>query len=303
MSASFELDPGTPDTALLAALEAEVYALLRGDAGAKLRTLGQGEISVAVAYPTVAPRWACKRLPPFAERGDALRYRAHVQRYAAELRAAGVGVVPTEVHLVPSDRGRTALYLTQAVFAPDDLAVTQLRRRQPDAADPILGAIFDQVMRATGPRLALDAQLANWVWLDGKALQFDISTPFTADARGRPELDLKLIVQPYPALLRPAMRRWVAPGVIGKYHDPRAALMDFAGNLIKERLTHWLPAVLQAANARLQRPITQAEVEAVYAGDARLWELVYRLKKLNRWWYRRVRREVYPFLLAAPTAR
>jgi hypothetical protein len=303
LTAAFQLDPGTPDAAMLASLEAEVGAMLRGNPTAELRTLGQGEISVAVAYPTAAPRWACKRLPPFAEPAAAERYRAHVLRYAAELRAAGVGVVPTEVQLVPSERGRTALYLTQAVFRPEDLAVTQLRTRQPDAQDPIVCNIFDQVMRATSPRLALDAQLANWVWLDGQALQFDISTPFTSDAQGRPELDLGVIVQPYPAFLQPAMRRWVAPGVIAKYHDPRGALIDFAGNLIKERLQHWLPAVLQAANQRLAQPITQAEVEALYLDDARLWEVVYRLKKLNRWWYRRVRRDVYPFLLAAPTAR
>jgi hypothetical protein len=141
------------------------------------------------------------------------------------------------------------------------------------------------------------------VWIEGRALQFDISTPFTADAQGRPELDLKVIVQPYPAILHPAMRRWVAPGVIGKYHVPRLALVDFAGNLIKERLTNWLPAVLQAANERLSLPITRAEVDAVYRDDARLWEVVYRLKKLNRWWYESVKRDVYPFLLAAPTAR
>jgi hypothetical protein len=303
MKPAFQMDPGTPDSGLLAELEAKVYAMLRGDRSVKLRTLGQGEISVAVAYPTATPRWACKRLPPFADRAQAECYRAHIQRYMAMLRDAGVGVVPTEVHLVPSERGRTALYLTQAVFSPDDLAVTKLRQRTPDAADEILCAIFDQVMHATGPRLALDAQLANWVWHDGRALQFDISTPFTNDAFGRPELDLKVIVQPYPAVVRPVMRRWVAPGVIAKYHDPRGVLLDFAGNLIKERLAHWLPAVLQAANQRLDKPITQAEVEANYRDDARLWEVVYRLKRLNRWWYRTVRRDVYPFLLASPTAR
>jgi hypothetical protein len=303
MNTGFQLDPGTPDVALLSALEAEVGALLRGTAGVSLMTLGQGEISVAVAYPSTAPRWACKRLPPFARRDDAERYRVHVERYAAALRAAGVGVVPTEVHLVPSERGRTTLYLTQAIFSTDDLAVTQLRKREPDPADPILCSIFDQVMRATGPRLALDAQLANWAWLEGRALQFDISTPFTNDAQGRPELDLDLIVQPYPALLRPLMRRWVAPGVVRKYHDPRAALMDFAGNLIKERLTNWLPAVLEAANQHISKPITRAEIEAIYRDDARLWEVLYRLKRLNRWWYRTVRRDVYPFLLAEPTAR
>lgn len=300
---AFQMDPGTPDSVLLAALESEVCNMLRGSPGTDLRTLGQGEISVAVAYPTAAPRWACKRLPPFADRAQAQRYRAHVLRYAAELRAAGVGVVPTQVHLVPSERGRTALYLTQAVFSPDDLAVTLLRRRKPDAADVVLCDIFDQVLHATGPRLALDAQLANWVWRDGRAHQFDISTPFTCDAQGRPELDLNVIVQPYPAFVRPAIRRWVAPGVIAKYHQPRAALLDFAGNLIKERLTNWMPAVLEAANQRIEQPITQAEVEAIYREDARLWEVVYRLKRLNRWWYRTVRRDVYPFLLPAPTAR
>jgi hypothetical protein len=159
------------------------------------------------------------------------------------------------------------------------------------------------VIRATGPRLALDAQLANWVWIDGQAMEFDISTPFTNDARGRPELDLNVTVQPYPAILHPVMRRWVAPGVVAKYHVPRLALVDFAGNLIKERLRNWLPAVVQAANQRLDQPISLAEVEAVYRGDARLWEVVYRLKKLNRWWYESVRRDVYPFLLAEPTAR
>ena len=35
----------------------------------------------------------------------------------------------------------------------------------------------------------------------------------------------------------------------------------------------------------------------VYASDARLWEVLLRLRRLDRAWQRRVRRREYPFLL------
>jgi len=38
-------------------------------------------------------------------------------------------------------------------------------------------------------------------------------------------------------------------------------------------------------------------VRRYYRSDARLWELMLRLRRADRWWQRRIRRRTYPFLL------
>ena len=42
---------------------------------------------------------------------------------------------------------------------------------------------------------------------------------------------------------------------------------------------------------------------AINHSNARLWEIMLRLRLADRWWQRRVRRRIYPFLLPGPTRR
>jgi hypothetical protein len=66
--------------------------------------------------------------------------------------------------------------------------------------------------------------------------------------------------------------------------DPRTVLLDLAANLHKERLTDWVPAVLQAANRERSTPISTDKADRHYRANARLWEVMLRLRQADRWW-------------------
>ena len=93
------------------------------------------------------------------------------------------------------------------------------------------------------------------------------------------------------------MRRFALGAILDKYYDVRGALLDLAGNLHKERLAQLLPDFLEAANRVVAPAITAGEADRYYRGDARMWGLLQRLRRADRWWQRTVRRRPYPFLL------
>jgi hypothetical protein len=163
----------------------------------------------------------------------------------------------------------------------------------------VVAGVFGTVDERTG----LDAQISNWSMVDGAAQYLDVTTPILRDDSGRLELDVGVLVASYPWALRPALRRFAAPPIAAAYCDPRTVLLDLAANLHKERLTVWIPAVLEAANRELSVPLDAGEVDGYYRSNARLWEVMLRLRQADRWWQRRVRRRSYPFLLPGPTSR
>ncbi|MEZ5192381.1 MAG: DUF6206 family protein [Nocardioides sp.] len=160
-----------------------------------------------------------------------------------------------------------------------------------------MDAVLDLTARVVGPELGLDAQLSNWAWAGGELGYFDVTTPMLNDAAGRTRLDLRLLSAPLPAPARPAVARFVAPGIVAAYHRPREVALDLVGNLVKERLEPVIDTALAAANARVAPAITRAEIDRWYRANARMWELLLRLRRADRWWQRRVRRRTYPFLL------
>jgi hypothetical protein len=85
--------------------------------------------------------------------------------------------------------------------------------------------------------------------------------------------------------------------IFDKFYSTRGVVLDFLGNLHKERLGDLVPMFLKQAAERLDEPITAEEVTAYYRDDARMWELIQRLRRADRFWHNRVRRRTYPFLL------
>ena len=289
---------------LATSLESEVDQHLRDPAAHPLRTLGQGEISVVIAYPAEDSVGAFKRLPPFPDRARAEAYRAQVDAYSSALEAAGCAVVQTDGIIVPAAQDGFALYLQQEIFAPETLASNILKAADPDPEHPVLTAILDTVAAATTERLAIDAQVSNWVWIDDTPQQIDISTPFMRDDKGNDVLDTFVILLPYPAMFRPLLRKFVVPDILANYHDIRGCFIDLIGNLNREQMPQWIPAAIDAANARqIGDPITEDEVQKLYEKDAATYESIYRLKLLNSWWMRKIRRGVYPFILQEPEER
>jgi len=154
------------------------------------------------------------------------------------------------------------------------------------------------VAGAVTPSLGVDAQASNWlVEPDGSLGYVDVTTPMMRDAAGAERADLDLFIASLPWAMRWVVKRFLLAEILGHYYSARPALLDFAANLHKERLTRWIPAALAAASARVEPAMTAGEAAEYYRSDARMWALLQRLRLADRWWQRRVRRRTYPFLL------
>jgi hypothetical protein len=236
----------------LEALDAAVrHALATHDPSA-LTVLGYGEISSVVGWPSDRPRVACKLLPPMTP--EQLHAYARVfARYLDVLTERGVRVPTSELHEVVRPDGTLTAYVVQPVLPSEALVPRLLAATEPDPHHPVVARIVAAVTRAVSDRVGLDAQLSNWAVVGGALHYLDVTTPMLRDGAGRELLDLEPVVRSVPAPLRPAVRRFVAPDILGRYYDPRNALCDVAANLHKERLTPWIPAVLEAANAAVRR--------------------------------------------------
>jgi Family of unknown function (DUF6206) len=278
-------------------LEDLVEGALSSGREERLPMLGFGEISLVLGWPPDDARFACKRLPPFRshERFDA--YRNTLQDYVSALGIAGVRVVDTEMRGVRCADGTVAGYVVQPTLPADQLATAILRKTDPQAGHPLVEAVVSTAAAAVSPSLGLDAQLANWTW-DGTGLTYiDVSTPLIWSPEGRSRLDLDLLAEAFPAVLRWPLRHWVAPGILDTYRDLRKVYLDVTGNLLKEHLDGWLPSFLEQLNPHLAEPLSEDDVRRYYRSDARLWGALLRIRKLDRAWRRTVRRRPYPFLL------
>ena len=277
-------------------------ALSAGDENA-LPTLGYGEISLVLAWPSGSPTVACKRLPVFPSRGRFDSYQQTLDAYLGALRAAGIRVVETEMRAVPRRDGTVVGYVVQPILPAETLAPALLARSDTDTGHPLVAAVVEAAARTVTPRVGLDAQLDNWAWDEQGLIYFDVSTPMMWTQDGQPMLDLGPLSAAFPWLVRAPLRRFVAPGILDTYRDLPGVYLDLCGNLIKQRLEAWLPAFLAEVGSHLAEPPTDSEVRRYYRRDARLWELLLRIRRLDRAWQRRVRRRPYPFLLPKDTER
>lgn len=258
--------------------------------------VGYGEISLGVGWPPDQPRLVAKRMPPFRDRAAFEVYRETVRDYIERLEAAGVGVVETEVLPIERPDGTTIAYAVQPLLPASSLGPVVLAAADAAAGHPLVERVVEGTLAVVGPDLGLDPQLANWSWRDGEVLYFDITTPFLRDDRGRDRMDFEVLLAAFPRPARGFLRRFVAPGIVAQYHDPRVALIDACANLIKERLEPWIPRFLALANRRLAQPIAAEEVRRYYRSDARTWSWIQRFRKADRAWHR-LRGRTYPFLI------
>lgn len=283
----------------LEALEHDVDRALDGDEGA-LEILGYGEVSSVLA---VDRRVACKRLPPFSSRARADAFAAVFARYLEALGRAGVPTLPSELARFERGDGQHVVYCLQPIVDAAALAPRRLAAAGEAEAEAMFDELVARVTGAVGPRLGIDGQLSNWVWLDGRATLLDVSTPFLRDEHGREALDTEIYIEALPWVMRGFVRRFLLGSLFEKYYDPRGVLLDLLGNLYKERLDRLVPALVRRANLGLARPITPDEPGRFYRADRRTWAMLQAARRADRAWQRRVRRRPYPYLLPGPIAR
>jgi hypothetical protein len=224
-------------------------------------------------------------------------YRQTFLAYLEALRERGVDVVETELIPIEGEDGTVVGYAIQPIFPRENLAPAVLRGQDPAAGHPLVDAVVETALAVVGPRLGIDAQLSNWIWEGGRLMYLDVTTPMIWAEDGRPLLDLDLLVRALPAIARGPVRRFLGPRILDGYRDRRGVANDLLGNLIKERLDPWIPLFLDPVNRSVSPPITEEDVRSYYRSDARLWETLLRIRRLDRAWQRHVRRRAYEFLL------
>ncbi|WP_405652738.1 DUF6206 family protein [Streptomyces sp. RK9] len=291
-----------PHTAL-AHLEEQVQDALRRADDSALDVLGYGEITLVLRLRADGGSFACKRLPVFPDRDRFERYRHSLDAYLRRLADRGLTVAPTDVWHTAAPSGRITAYCVQRELPPERLCSRLLHTEDETWAKTFFARFLDRVCAAVHPTLGLDAQASNWVDIDGELTYLDVTTPLMRDDRGRELLDVRLFFTSLPWILRDAVRVSVAKSIFDKFYATRGVLLDFLGNLHKERLDALVPAFLEQANARIAEPITAADVASYYRDDARMWELIQRLRAADRLWHRKIRRRPYPFLLPPPVDR
>ena len=281
----------------LQALEERVQAALRTTDDSALDVLGYGEVTLVLKLTTAHGAYACKRLPVFPTLERYERYTGTLADYLEKLEQAGIRAAPTRLWRQHLSDGRIVAYCVQEALPAERLCSRLLRDQPQSWAVDFFKRFLDHVDRAVTPAFGLDAQAANWIDLDGELTYLDVTTPLLRDGQGREQLDVPLFLTSLPWVLRDAVRLTMSKSIFDKFYSSRGVLLDFLGNLHKERLEKLIPLFLELANPRLSAPIAAEEVAAYYRGDARMWELIQRLRKADRFWHRNVLRRPYPFLL------
>ena len=280
------------DPATLEQLEVCVLAALDSGRSAGLDIVDYGEISTVMAADGTDGPVVCKRLPAMT-RAQLAGYELVLSDYVRTLSDRGLTVAPSEVHSVGADP--VTPYCVQPRY--DRLLPEELRRSDTVRIDDRVARLCGHVVAVARDGVGIDAQVSNWAVVDDDLVYLDVTTPLLEDAGGTQRVDLDLFIASLPWAMRRPVRRFLLGEILSHYHAPRPALLDAAGNLHKERATAALPALLVAANAHVDPPITFEEARRYYRRDAVMWEVLQRLRRADRWWQRRVRRRRYPFLL------
>ncbi len=284
------------DEATFDQLEADLARAFASGRADGLAVLGYGEISLVVGVPAAHPMVAVKRLPPFADHGEAEAYADLFERYLEVIAQRGVEVQESTLVRREAPGVGMVVYCLQPILDSSSLAVN-IARSDEDAGRRILASIVEHVLATVDDSVGLDAQLSNWAEVDGQLRYLDVTTPMLRDAGGADGLDAGIFVDVLPWALRGVVARFVAPGILDRYHDPRTVVMDLAGNLHKEGIPQLVPAVLEAAAGRVVPELDAREIAKDYRSDSRMWTVLQAVRRADRQWQYRVRRRPYPHLL------
>ena len=285
---------------------AAVEARSRRPSGQAARTTCVSSATARSAWssagPPTSPWWrasGCRSSRPRRRE----RYADVFSRYLARLEQGGLHVVPSRlVFLDPGPDGRQVGYVVQPVLPSASLGPDILRAAEPDPEHPLLTAVVAAVLGAVDERTGLDAQISNWAVADGARSTWTSpprsSTRRRARARRRHAdrlLPVAAAAAPAP-FRRPADRCGLLRPAHGAARPGRQPAQGAPGGVDPRRAGGGQPGAGP-------QPITSAEVDRYYRSNARLWEVMLRLRQADRWWQRRIRRRAYPFLLPDPTRR
>ncbi len=198
-------------------------AIRSGDESA-LKLLGHGEVTIVLGWPATAPEHALKRVPPFDTLERATTYIRACEENFDVLRAAGIGIWPTALHVITRSDGRAVVYHHQPIADTAQLGTNVLRAAPPADHHPFLEAIAVATKAVTRPDFGFDVNAANWLWDGATATQIDFSSPFLLDERRKDlRFDTAAFLREYPAAMRPVVKRELLK-LVKRFTTPEGAL-------------------------------------------------------------------------------
>ncbi len=280
------------DQEVLERLEDRVLAVLDGDSTEHLDVIGYGEISTVLRADGTNGPVASKRLPQMS-RTQFAAYSETLTDYLDDLRARGVRAVDSTVRAVGDDL--VVPYCIQPLQPL--LLVDELRSADSAMIEHRVGQLVDSIVGAVDDWVGLDGQVSNWAIENDDLIYIDVTTPLLRDASGTERLDVGLFIASLPWILRGTVERFLLTEILSHYYDPRAVLLDLAGNLHKEHLTEIIPSLLETANRVVSPAISESEAAKYYRSDALTWEFLLRVRRADRVWQEKIRHRRYPYLL------
>jgi Family of unknown function (DUF6206) len=288
--------PRLPEAELAELERAVAHALETGDVSG-LDILGYGEISCVVGTKSNGHDLACKRLPLFRDARDWESYQQVFAEYLATLESKGIRPLASTLQTVPRPDRALSAWCVQPRLASAGLLSKHFHSASESEALDLFERVLGAIVSSVGPTVGLDGQLSNWILAGGELRYLDVTTPMLRTRAGAERMPIAVFLASLPWALRPAVRRFMLRDILNKYYDPRGVVLDVLGNFHKEKLERLLPACIERANSRVSPELGAEEVKRYYESDASSWALLQRLRHADRWWQRRIRRRVYPFLL------
>ena len=290
-----DLDPIPGEAECVAADLVIEEAIEVGDASS-LCIVGYGEVTLAVGWPSNAPRWVIKRLPRFGSDAAFEEYRSALRDYCDALAERGVQVSPTYIYAAKRD-GNIIAYLIQPFFEKSALLTEFMKMAGREEARAQLEKLSEIIRRGVDDKVGMDSALPNWAIVEGELQTFDISTPWIRDQNDRDRLSKELILSVYPWLARGLLRKFVIDTVFDDVHSQRLLMVDLGSNLLRWGNDAWLDDWIEIANRHAEPPITQKEVIARLKSDKQVYPLMNRLRRFDRWWSQKIMGRSYVTLL------
>ncbi|MEM9134933.1 MAG: DUF6206 family protein [Actinomycetota bacterium] len=261
-----------------------------------LNVIGYGEIGLAIAIPTDAPRAVVKRMAASPDAAMVSDYAARMDAYQRHL-AEHVRIIPTDQRSIVDDQGWTVPYMIQPLIDSTDLCENILAEARPDDEHPVLVALRDVVERVGAiTEIGLDSQVSNFAWVDDELVCLDVGSPLVFDAHGEPDIEIGPYQRAMPAVLNPVLRR-VLIDLTNRMGNTREGLRHAATSLLRLELDDWLAPALTTFNTVLDEPLEEADIRNGFSGIKREMKVVKSFARVQRAWVTRVRRQPYDFFI------
>jgi hypothetical protein len=258
-----------------------------------LNTLGFGEVGVPLAWPDNEPRLCVKRLNMSKSAKDVNDQIDAVREYMSAVEPH-VDLVPTDLRTVVNDVGATAVYLVQPVIPRNELLENVLEDTTPTVDHPALVALREASVAVVKERkVALDTQVSNFRWTDGKLSFFDVGTPFRLDAAGEAMRLPESMFSTVPKVARELGNK-AATKVVNDFASPSGNLRHAAISIARLGLDDWIGPAVETFNQVIDgEPLVADDIRGAMDGLQKDMKVIKNLMKAQRFWAENVRRQPY----------